>query len=129
MAHFAQIDENSIVINIVVIPNEQEARGQEYLHEIGMIGTWIQTSYNTFAGEHIYGDTPLRGNYATIGGVYDPELDVFYKKKPKEYMVLNPTTFVWEYPVPIPEIPEGKYPKWNESTMDWELLDINTIFV
>ena len=46
MAHFAKIDENNIVVDVLVVPNEEEHRGEEYLNEIGFTGRWIQTSYN-----------------------------------------------------------------------------------
>lgn len=125
MAHFAQINSENIVINVLKVSDEQEHRGEEFLNEIGFYGKWIQTSYNTMHGVHSYNETPLRGNYARIGGVYDPVLDAFYTKKPKEYMILNTTTYTWEYPVPVPtEIPEGMFPKWNEAIMNWEIVEI-----
>lgn len=68
MAHFAEINENNIVTRVVVVPNEQEHRGQEFLAEdLGLGGTWIQTSYNS----------NFRGKYAGIGDIYDEELDIF----------------------------------------------------
>jgi len=68
MAHFAKIDENSIVTDVVVIDNSQEHRGQEFLSEdCNLGGTWIQTSYNG----------NIRGKFAGIGDIYDPINDVF----------------------------------------------------
>ncbi len=67
MAHFAKIDENNKVVEVLVVPDEQEHRGNEYLNELGLIGTWIQTSYNA----------RIRGKYAGIGDTYVPELDEF----------------------------------------------------
>jgi hypothetical protein len=62
MAHFAEIDSNNKVLRVLVVPNEQEDRGQEYLaDELNMGGTWIQTSYNANFG----------GKYAGIGDVWD----------------------------------------------------------
>ena len=62
MAHFAEIDSNNKVLRVLVVPNEQEHRGQEYLaDELNMGGTWIQTSYNANFG----------GKYAGIGDVWD----------------------------------------------------------
>lgn len=62
MAHFAEIDSNNKVLRVIVVPNEQENRGQEYLaDELNMGGTWIQTSYNANFG----------GKYAGIGDTYD----------------------------------------------------------
>jgi hypothetical protein len=72
MAHFAEIDENNIVIRVLVVPDEFESDGQKYLAEdLGMGGTWIQTSYNA----------KIRGKYAGIGDVYDKKKDKFIEPK------------------------------------------------
>lgn len=129
MAHFAKIDENNIVVDVVKIPDEQEHRGEAYMHEIGFPGRYIQTSFNTIGGTHIYGGVPLRGNYAAIGGVYDPELDVFYRQRPNEDMVLNLVTYLWEYPVPAPDnLPYTQIPKWNKVTKSWDIIDLPKLF-
>jgi hypothetical protein len=68
MAHFAEIDKNNKVLRVLVVDNSQENRGQEYLaNELGLGGTWIQTSYNN----------NFRGKYAGIGDTYDPVKDEF----------------------------------------------------
>ena len=67
MAHFAHIDENNIVTQVLVVPDEQEHRGEEYLNELGLEGRWIQTSYND----------NIRGSYAGIGDYYNEEIDMF----------------------------------------------------
>jgi hypothetical protein len=96
MAHFARIDKNNIVIQIVVVDNEHEDRGQEFLsEELGLGGTWIQTSYNTFAGEHLLGGIPRRKNYAGIGYTYDSERDAFIPPKPTNDAVLDEETCLW----------------------------------
>ena len=69
MAHFAHIDENNIVTQVLVVPDEQEHRGEEYLNEIGLEGRWIQTSYNN----------NIRGSYAGIGDYYNEDIDMFEK--------------------------------------------------
>lgn len=66
MAHFAEIDENKIVLRVVVVDNADEANGAEMLSE-ALGGTWIQTSYNA----------NFRGKFAGIGDSYDEELDEF----------------------------------------------------
>ena len=71
MAHFAHIDENNIVTQVLVVPDEQEHRGEEYLNEIGLEGRWIQTSYNN----------NIRGSYAGIGDYYNEDIDMFEKVK------------------------------------------------
>jgi len=68
MAHFAEIDSENKVIRVLVVPNEFESDGQNYLaNDLGMGGTWIQTSYNA----------KIRGKYAGIGDIYDKENDQF----------------------------------------------------
>lgn len=97
MAHFAQIDENNKVVSVLVVDNEQEHRGQEFLaNEIGLGGIWLQTSYNTFGGVHLLGGTPLRKNYAGIGYTYDADRDAFIPPKPDGNYTLNEETCLWE---------------------------------
>lgn len=94
MSHFAQIDENNIVTRVLVI--EQD------VIDTGLFGdpaTWIQTSYNTYGGEHALGGTPLRKNYAGIGFTYDPVRDAFIPPNENEGWILNETTCLWEKPV------------------------------
>lgn len=68
MAHFAEIDSDNKVIRVLVVPDEQEKRGQTYLaKDLGMGGKWIQTSYNG----------KIRGKYAGIGDIYDSVADEF----------------------------------------------------
>lgn len=98
MAHFAHID-NGIVTEVLVIPNDQEHRGQEFLaNDLGLGGTWIQTSYNTHGGQHSKGGTPLRKNYAGIGYTYDPSRDAFIPPQPDPTWTLNEDTCLWEAP-------------------------------
>jgi hypothetical protein len=66
MAHFAKV-ENGIVTNVVVVDNEHEAYGEEYLNDLGLDGTWVQTSYNGNFG----------GKFAGIGDTYDAKNKVF----------------------------------------------------
>ena len=74
MAHFAEIDENSIVTRVLVVPDDQEYRGQEVLaNDLGLGGFWIQTSYNN----------RIRKNYAGIGYQFDPTRDAFIAPQPE----------------------------------------------
>lgn len=126
MAHFAQIGDDNIVVNVVVVPDEEEDRGQEFLaDDLGLGGTWIKTSYNTTNGIHLSGGTPLRKNHASIGYIYDPELDVFKEPeslKPYPSWVYN-ENFVWVAPQEQPE-PDTSKPEseriWNEENQEWE---------
>lgn len=118
MAHFAEV-ENGIVTRVLVVPDAQQDRGQEYLAtDLGLGGTWIKTSYNTIAGAHTGGGTPLRGNYAGVGYTYDSEKDAFYAPKPFPSWTLNETTFIWEAPTPMPT--DGKIYTWDEPTTSWK---------
>ena len=99
MAHFARINDTDTVTEILVIPDDQEHRGQEFLaNDLGLGGTWIQTSYNTHGGQHSEGGTPLRKNYAGIGYTYDPARDAFIPPQPDPTWTLNEDTCLWEAP-------------------------------
>jgi len=87
MAHFAQIDDSGIVQRVLVVPDEHEDNGQDYLaNEIGLGGTWIQTSYNA----------KIRGNYAGIGFTYLEEFDLFMPPKCHPEAILNSDTAKWD---------------------------------
>jgi hypothetical protein len=88
MAHFAEISLNNIVLRVLVVPDSEEHRGQEYLaNDIGLGGTWIQTSYNN----------NIRKNYAGIGFTYDEALDAFIPPKCHTEAVLDESTCQWNY--------------------------------
>jgi hypothetical protein len=123
MAHFAKLDENNVVTQIIIVANEcapDEKTGQEFLASIGFEGTWVQTSYNTREGVHLLGGTPLRYRYAGIGYLYDPVKDVFLSAQPYPSWTLNETAFYWEPPTPRPEGTETTGWNWNENTLFWE---------
>jgi len=116
MAHFAQIDENSTVIQVIVV--------EQVVINTGLFGdpaTWIQTSYNTHGGVHSQGGTPLRKNYAGIGYTYDISRDAFVPPKPYPSWILNEDTCLWEAPVPMPE--DGNQYLWDELSLSWYLLN------
>ena len=118
MAHFAQIDNNSIVVQVLVVDDSVAERGQDFLaNDLGLGGTWIQTSYNTFGGIHLNNGTPLRKNFASIGYIYDPVRDAFYEKQPFNSWTLNDDTCIWEAPIEKPN--DGKSYEWSESNMNW----------
>ena len=83
-------------------------------------GEWIQTSYNTHAGVHIHGGTPLRKNYAGIGFSYDEARDAFIPPQPYPSWVLNEETCRWEAPVAHPD-DDNSY-EWNEETTSWDAI-------
>ena len=112
MSHFAQIDENNIVTQVIVIEQDVVDSGL-----FGDPASWIQTSYNTSGGVHLLGGTPLRKNYAGIGYTYDNTRDAFIPPKPYNSWVLNEDTCLWEAPTPMPN--DGKIYNWDEATTSW----------
>ena len=112
MSHFAQIDGNNIVTQVIVIEQDVVDTGL-----FGDPNSWIQTSYNTSGGIHLLGGTPLRKNYAGIGYTYDSTRDAFIPPKPYNSWTLNETTCLWEAPIPMPD--DGKMYSWDEETTSW----------
>jgi hypothetical protein len=119
MAHFAKLDDENNVIQVLVVSDEYDTDelGQEYLANFcGFGGRWIKTSYNTLGGVHQMGGVPLRKNYAGLTSVYDPVRDAFYQKQPYQSWTLNEETCHWEPPTPMPT--NGMY-KWSEEEENW----------
>jgi hypothetical protein len=109
MAHFAEVDENGVVLQVLVVPDAQEHRGHEFLSvDLGLGGTWVQTSYNA----------SIRKNYAGIGFTFDADRDAFIAPQPFASWILNEDTCQWKAPVPYPT--DGVMYTWNEETTDWE---------
>jgi hypothetical protein len=109
MAHFAEIDENNIVTRVLVVADEQEHRGQEFLaNDLGLGGFWIQTSYNG----------NIRKNYAGVGYTFDPVRDAFIAPQPYASWILNEETCRWEAPIAYPT--DGIMYQWNENLVDWQ---------
>ena len=90
MSHYAQIDQNNIVIQVIVAEQDFIDSGA-----VGDPQTWVQTSYNTHGGQHPEG-RPLRKNYAGIGFTYDAVRDAFIPPKPDGNYQLNEDTCLWE---------------------------------
>lgn len=94
MAHWAKIDENNIVERVIVTSNDAEDEGESFVNDV-YGGRWIKTSYNTRGGVHILGGTPLRKNFAMVGGTYDEHLDAFMPPRPSENHLLDEETCLW----------------------------------
>lgn len=121
MSHFAQVI-NGFVQQVIVAE-------QDFINTLPDKESWVQTSYNTKGNVHYGqdglpdGGTPLRGNYAGIGFIYDKVNDVFYEPRPENQTgvfnswTLNETTWSWEPPVPYPD--DGKVYTWDEATTAW----------
>jgi len=109
MAHFAQVDSNNKVLRVLVVSNDDEHRGQEFLAEdLGLGGTWIQTSYNN----------NIRKQYAGIGFSYDETADVFIAPSPFPSWQLD-GNHDWQPPTPRPD---GDF-CWDEDTQTWQELE------
>lgn len=102
MAHWALIDENNIVVEVLVGNNDDPDEGYQWLVD-NLGGRWIKTSHNSYGGKRYkdgeeVGDNHLRFNFAGSGYTYDEEFDAFYPPKPQEDgrdYILDKTTFLW----------------------------------
>jgi hypothetical protein len=131
MANFAQLDENNIVINVIVVSNdditidniENEQKGIDFCKSLLPGTNWKQTSYNTYANAHMYDGVPLRKNYAGIGFTYDPNRDAFIPPKPYPSWQLVESTCLWE--PPVKHNIDGKSYSWDEDTISW--VEVTTV--
>ena len=118
MAHYAFLDENNIVTEVIVGKNEGEEGTDWEVHYGNFRGqTCKRTSYNTSGGIHINGGTPYRKNYAGIGYAYDADRDAFIAPQPYASWLLDEATCQWEPPVPMPE--DGERYAWDEADGEW----------
>lgn len=122
MAHYAYLDENNIVTQVIVGKNEGED-GIDWEEYYGA----VRTSYNTRGGIHYDSETnepstdqskALRKNYAGAGYSYDPARDAFIPPQPFASWILNEDTCLWTAPIPYPE--DGDMYTWNEESVSWE---------
>jgi hypothetical protein len=121
MSHWAEIDENNIVLRVLV--GDDRAMTEQESHEWlidNLGGTWIQTSYNTYGGIHVLGGTPLRKNYAGAGFIYDYQRDAFIPPKPYGSWTLDEETCNWKSPIPKPT--DSELYIWDEDMYSWKLL-------
>jgi hypothetical protein len=116
MAHFAELDDNNIVKQVIVVHNnelldesgiESEQKGIDFCTNL-FGGRWIQTSYNG----------TIRKNYAGQGYFYDPIRDAFITPQPYPSWVLNEESCQWNTPIAYPT-EEGKFFTWDEPTLSW----------
>lgn len=128
MAHYAQIDDNNIVLQVVVIDTnettddnnvERETLGIARCKEIfGEDTNWVQTSYNA----------NIRYNFAGVGFTYDSTRDAFIEPQPYPSWLLDENECTWYPPTPYPdtELDENGQPiddyEWNEDTTNWDLI-------
>jgi hypothetical protein len=124
MAHFAQLDENNVVTQVIVIANEElidpatgkesEQKGIEFCKSLfkNRNANWVQTSYN-----HNF-----RKRYAGVGYTYDSTLDAFIRPKPYPSWTLDTQKADWVPPVLPPR--DGKNYYWSEEKQQWIEWDI-----
>ena len=110
MAHYAKIDENNIVVQVIVADDS-------VINSFDNPNEWIQTSYNTHGGVHSNGGTPLRKNYASIGYTYDTIRDAFIPPQPYPSWTLNESTCYWNPPTERPD--NGTVYYWDEDSLSW----------
>jgi hypothetical protein len=109
MSHFAEIDDNNIVIRVLVGDNNDPNGDEGYQWFVDNLGgRWIKTSYNG----------NIRKNYAGIGMYYDEEKDAFIPPQPYPSWTLNEETCKWQAPTPMP-VEEGKFFTWDEESLSW----------
>ena len=118
MAHYAFLDGNNIVTEVIVGKDEGE-QGIDWEQWYGNFRGQAckRTSYNTKAGVHSEGGTPFRKNYAGIGYTFDETRDAFIPPKPFASWVLNEDTCLWDAPVAMPT--DGGFYNWDEEAGNW----------
>ena len=120
MAHFAELDENNTVLQVIVVHNnelldgetESEAKGVEFCSTLFGHTNWVQTSYNN----------SMRKQFAAAGYTYDSDSDVFVAPQPYPSWSLD-DNFDWQAPTPMPE--DDNLYNWNEETQNWDLVELN----
>ena len=119
MAHFAELDENNVVLQVIVVHNnelldeegqENEAKGVEFCSTLFGHTNWVQTSYND----------SVRKQFAGVGFTYDDVNDIFVAPQPYPSWSLDDNSD-WQAPTPMPE-DDNKY-SWNEDTQSWDLVE------
>ena len=129
MAHYAYLDDNNIVTQVIVGRDEDDL--VEGVEDWEVYYGAKRCSYNTVGGVHWTvdletneivpsGKPQFRKNYPGIGYTYDPDRDAFIPPKPYESWLLNEQTCLWDAPVPMPE--DGQPYMWDEETLSWKPL-------
>jgi hypothetical protein len=127
MAHYAFLDENNIVTEVITGVNETEfIEGLDPEIWYGNFRGQVckRTSYNTYHNAHKNNGTAFRGNYAGIGYKYDQDFNVFIPPQPYPSWKLDYTIYDWVSPVPKPEDTEEYWWKWSEINKEWVSIPI-----
>jgi len=119
MAHYAFLDENNKVTEVIVGKDENEGGINWEQHYSEIKGQPCKRcSYNTIGGIHKNGGTPFRKNYPGYGFQYDESKDAFIPPKEFNSWLLNEDKCLWEAPIERPD--DGKKYIWNEDVINWE---------
>jgi hypothetical protein len=117
MAHFAQIDENNKVTQVVVTDNNHPDGDEGYQFLVDSLGgTWIKTSYNS----------GIRKRFAGVGMTYDATKDEFIPIKPFPSWHWSDEEDGWAPPVPMPQEREDAKTLWNEESQSWQYISRKT---
>ena len=120
MAHYAFLDTENIVTEVIVGKDESNFDWERYYGDLrGQVCK--RTSFNTVGGVHQLGGTPYRKNFAGVGFTYNKDKDAFIAPQPFPSWVLNEETCLWEPPTPRPDDITEFY-IWNEENQTWNLV-------
>jgi hypothetical protein len=117
MAHYAFLDENNVVVEVIVGKDESEEQDWEQLYSQARGLRCKRTSYNTLCGTHSNGGVPFRYTYAGIGYLYIDEIDAFIAPSPFPSWIIDIENKTWKPPVPEPT--DGKMYDWDEANLRW----------
>lgn len=120
MSHWAEINEDGIVIQVTVGDNNDTNNDEGYQWLIDNLGgTWIKCSYNTYEGKHKLDGVPFRKNFPSAGFYYDESRDAFIPPKPESNpsFILDEDSCTWVHPVSPPL--DGNIYYWDESLVEW----------
>jgi len=129
MAHYAFLDNNNIVTEVIVGINENElieGKSPEQWYEKFRGQLCRRTSYNTIGGIHKFSGIPFRKNYAGVGYTYNAEWDAFIPPKPYPSWKLDYNTCLWIPPIPEPQPEEGYFWRWGEENQEWIKVELPT---
>ena len=124
MAHYAILNKENIVTDVIVGKGEDETLPEGYTSWEEYYGG-KRTSYNTVGGIHLLGGIPYRKNFAGKGYTYDEVLDAFIPPKPFASWTLNEEKGLWEAPIPMPAIAADEVCTWLEADQMWDIKKIN----
>jgi hypothetical protein len=112
MAHWAELDENNIVLRVTVGDNDLPDEGYQWLID-NLGGNWVKTSYNA----------TIRKNFAGVGYQFDETRDAFIAPKPFDSWILDEDTCTWSAPIAYPT--DGFRYEWHEASASWQLIDFS----